>query len=63
MKLEKATTPELIAELERRGYRRAGRKRSCDCGECKVCRHRAKVYRYLAKRKAAINPNGSGHKD
>lgn len=51
MKLDKATTAELIAELERRGMQRPGRKRTCECGECATCRHRAKINRYLEKKR------------
>ena len=52
--LKKATTDELIAELERRGLQRPGRKRSCECGECATCRNRAKVNRYLAKKRLEL---------
>lgn len=53
MKLDKATTAELRAELERRGLQRPGRKRTCECGECPTCRQRAKVNRYLEKKRLA----------
>ena len=53
MNLSKVTTEALQAELERRGFQRTGPKRTCECGECAKCRHRAKVARYMAKRRAA----------
>jgi len=54
MKLDKATPAELRAAL---GYQRPGPKPSCECGTCKTCRHRAKMARYLAKKRQESRSN------